>query len=261
MAQTKHNRPKIFFALASAIALSGFCCNYLAMPAPALAADNHESEIARTAKLTDSPEATGVNIAKQIKNQMTNMPASLAKLYDYDPPNVKLSKASTEIIIMAPQQYVWEKLTNFSTYPKLFPRLKTCQVVKKEGNLVYIESLLKPQMFVNQPCQHTINDLEDKPDSLKWKLTDGNFKAVEGEWKLKSIDDGQHTAVKYTMQVDPGPLIPRPVIVLALKMVQREAVTSVKAMVEQEYATAPAPEAGKDVSSNIPAKSQHEPHG
>jgi len=84
---------------------------------------------------------------------------------------------------------------------------------------------------------------------------------VEGEWKLKSIDGGQHTEVKYTMQVDPGPLIPRPIIVLALKIVQREAVTSVKAMVEQEYAAAPAPVAGKDVSSNIPAKNQYDPHG
>ena len=64
-------------------------------------------------------------------------------------------------------------------------------------------------MFISQACQHTINDLEDKPDSLKWKLTDGNFKAVEGEWKLRSIDDGQHTEVRYTMEVDPGPPYPQ----------------------------------------------------
>ncbi|MBU6450755.1 MAG: SRPBCC family protein [Cyanobacteria bacterium REEB67] len=161
--------------------------------------------------------------------------SNLAALYEYDPPGVKLSKASTAIVINAPQQFVWDRLVNFQSYPKLFPRLKTCQVVKKEGDLIYIESLLKPQMFVSQPCQHTINDLEDKPDSLKWKLTDGNFKAVEGEWKLRSIDDGQHTEVRYTMEVDPGPLIPRPIIVMALKMVQREAVLNVKASVEEDF--------------------------
>jgi ribosome-associated toxin RatA of RatAB toxin-antitoxin module len=258
MAKTKHNRPKIVFSLAWAFALSGFCCNNLASPVPALAADKDSSEIARTARLTDSPEAAAANIGKQIKNQMTAPPASLAKLYDYDPPNVKLSKASTEITIMAPQQYVWDKLTTFATYPKLFPRLKTCQVVKKEGDLVYIESLLKPQMFVSQPCQHTINDLEDKPDSLKWKLTDGNFKAVEGEWKLKSIDGGQHTQVKYTMEVDPGPLIPRPIIVMALKMVQNEAVHSVKFMVEQDYA---ASQSGQGDRNNISRIKQHDPEG
>jgi ribosome-associated toxin RatA of RatAB toxin-antitoxin module len=213
------------------MAVSGFCFSNLATPAPASAADNNASEIARTAKLTVSPEGTAVSLTKQL----TSSPESLAKLYDFDPPNVKMTKASSEIVIMAPQQYVWDKLTNFSVYPRLFPRLKTCQVLKKEGNLVYIESYLKPQMFVSQPCQHTINDLEDKPDSLKWKLTDGNFKAVEGEWELKSIDDGQHTKVKYTIEVDPGPLIPRPIITVALKMVQHDAIHSVKSMVEEEY--------------------------
>src|SRR5208283_1304147 len=99
-----------------------------------------------------------------------------------------------------------------------------------------------------------------KPDSLKWKLTDGNFKAVEGEWKLKSIDGGLHTSVKYTMEVDPGPLIPRPVIVLALKMVQREAVNSVKAMVEQEYSTSSAGKSGGNASGTISGTSQHDPH-
>jgi ribosome-associated toxin RatA of RatAB toxin-antitoxin module len=220
---------KITLALAATMAVSGFCFYNQAMPASA--ADKDNSEIARTAKLTDSPEGAAVSIGKQL----SAIPASLTKLYDYDPPGVKLSKASTECVILAPQQFVWDRLTNFAVYPKLFPRLKTCQVLKKEGDLVYIESLLKPQMFVTQPCQHTINDLEDKPDSLKWKLTDGNFKAVEGEWELDSIDGGQHTKVKYTMEVDPGPLIPRPVIVLALKMVQHEAISGVKAMVEHEY--------------------------
>jgi ribosome-associated toxin RatA of RatAB toxin-antitoxin module len=259
MAPITHHRFNNVLGLASVIAAVGYCCNNLAAPAPASAQVKEESEIARTAKLTDSPEATAVNIGKQIKNQMTSIPTSLAKLYDFDPPDVKLSKASTDIVIMAPQQYVWEKLTGFAAYPKLFPRLKTCQVLKREGDLVYIESLLKPQMFVNQPCQHTINDLEDKPDSLKWKLTDGNFKAVEGEWKLKSIDDGQHTEVKYTMEVDPGPLIPRPIIVMALKMVQREAVLSVKAMVEHEYASS-ASGAGKTADGSASDKGQHDSH-
>jgi|GEM_PF-1438848 len=230
----------ISIAMAQAVAAIGFCCSNVVVPSPVSAHDK-SGEMVRTARLSESPEASAEVINKQLKNTMANMPVNLAALYEYDPPNVKLSKASTDIVINAPQAYVWEKLTDFSTYPKLFPRLKTCQVLKKEGDLVLIESLLKPQMFVTQPCQHTINDLEDKPDSLKWKLTDGNFKAVEGEWELESIDGGQHTKVKYTMEVDPGPLIPRPVIVLALKMIQREAITAVKSSVEHEFAATDAP--------------------
>jgi len=249
MALKFKNRTCVSIALAQAIAAIGFCCSNVATSP--VAAHEKSGETVRTARLSESPEAASEVINKQLKHSMANMPVNLAALYEYDPPNVKLSKASTDVVINAPQEYVWEKLTTFSTYPKLFPRLKTCQVLKKEGDLVLIESLLKPQMFVTQPCQHTINDLEDKPDSLKWKLTDGNFKAVEGEWELKSIDGGQRTQVKYTMEVDPGPLIPRPVIVLALKMIQREAITSVKASVEHEYAAIePASKTGVNVNAN-----------
>jgi ribosome-associated toxin RatA of RatAB toxin-antitoxin module len=170
---------------------------------------------------------SGATIGNQIKDSWASQ--SLSK-----DSKTKLAKATVEATIRAPKEYVWKALTDFGRYPHIFPKVKSCQVLKREGQLVYIESYLKPQLFVNEQCQHTINDLQNKPDSLRWKMVDGTFKAVEGEWQLKSVNAGKHCQVKYTLEVDPGPAIPRPVANLALKMTQKEIVSNFKQVVEKD---------------------------
>jgi ribosome-associated toxin RatA of RatAB toxin-antitoxin module len=67
-------------------------------------------------------------------------------------------------------------------------------------------------------------------------MVDGTFKAVEGEWQLKSVNSGRHCQVKYTLEVDPGPAIPRPIANMALKMTQKEIVGNFKQVVEKDIA-------------------------
>ena len=152
------------------------------------------------------------------------------------PPKVKLSRSVFETTIKAPREYVWATLTDFPRYPDIFPRMKSCQVLKREGGLVYLETHLKQQMFVKQEIQHTVNDLSGKPDVLKWKMLDGNFKTVIDEWKIQA--DPQKTdscKVSYTLEVDPGPVIPKPMASMALKIIQKEIVANVKQVVENQF--------------------------
>ncbi|MFA7338598.1 MAG: SRPBCC family protein [Candidatus Obscuribacterales bacterium] len=174
---------------------------------------------------------SGATIGNQIKESWAKQSASKDS-------KTKLAKATVETTIKAPKEFVWNALTDFSRYPRIFPKVKSCQVLKREGQLVYIESFLKPQLFVNEQCQHTINDLQNKPDCLRWKMVDGTFKAVEGEWQLKSVNSGRHCQVKYTLEVDPGPAIPRPIANMALKMTQKEIVGNFKQVVEKDMQTA-----------------------
>ena len=103
---------------------------------------------------------SGATIGNQIKESWAKQSASKDS-------KTKLAKATVETTIKAPKEFVWNALTDFSRYPHIFPKVKSCQVLKREGQLVYIESFLKPQLFVNEQCQHTINDLQNKPDSLR----------------------------------------------------------------------------------------------
>lgn len=144
-----------------------------------------------------------------------------------------LARSTSCFEVAAPRDVIWQTLTNFPKYPELFKRIKTCRVTKREGDLVFIESMMKSQLFI-KPCQHTINDLGKGPGTLKWKLLDGNFKSVEGVWTLEP-KDGDHTKVTYTIEVDPG-MVPQAICSMFMKAIQKEAVVSVTSVSESFFA-------------------------
>lgn len=150
----------------------------------------------------------------------------------------KLTKSVIQVDIHASRQLVWEKLTDFDRYAEIFKkRLQSCKITRVEGNLVFTESFLKPSFFVKEPCQHTINDLSAKPHELKWHVLDGNFRSVQGTWQLSSTDSN-HCRLIYTMEVDAGPVIPRPLVSFILKMIQREVISSIKLVSETAFIAA-----------------------
>jgi len=148
----------------------------------------------------------------------------------------KVARTAVELVIKAPREVVWKKLTDFDNYPQLFPRVKSCQVLKRESDSVYLESVLKPQLFVKQATQHTINDLGGSPNVLRWRMLDGNFKSAVGEWTLSPSDGGKYCKARYVLEIDPGPVIPRTMASMVISMVQKEIMADVKRAIENDYA-------------------------
>jgi ribosome-associated toxin RatA of RatAB toxin-antitoxin module len=146
-----------------------------------------------------------------------------------------VARGIVQVQINAPREAVWSVLTNFSNYPEVFERIQSCKVTKKDGDLVFTESLLKPHMFLNQPCQHAVNDLTQGPNVLTWRAIDGNFKSMGGKWELRpSGTDNKCTAV-YTLEVDAGNCIPTPLVGMLMKGMQKEIVASVKKTAELTF--------------------------
>jgi len=187
-----------------------------------LAAGNGVASTAQVASIV--PEET--TIGKDGRAQETKSAADKKEQKDH------ASTASVKFEIDAPREQVWKALTDFPSYPEVFKRIRSCKVTKQEGNLVYTEAYLKPQMFLKQACQHTVNDLSGKPEHLTWRMLDGNFKSVSGHWQLKPIENDTRCQVVYTISVDAGPFIPKYLTGLLLKMMQKEAVASIKSRAE-----------------------------
>jgi len=153
----------------------------------------------------------------------------------------KRAKAVASVEINAPRDVVWNVLTDYGHYASIFPRIESCRITKREGDTLWVESVLKPQMFVKRAQQHTLVDISSKPETLKWKLLDGNFKSVDGIWHLEQTADGKHTHASYTLQAEAGPFIPSPLVSFIMKMVQRENITAVKMASERDEPYAPTP--------------------
>ena len=140
----------------------------------------------------------------------------------------KTAKAIAKFQIHAPQTVIWEVLTDFPKYPQVFKRIKKCDIVKRDGDLVYIESALKPQMFVKEEKNRTINDLKGRPNILDWVLVEGTFASARGRWEINPVNSGKDCKVTYTIIVDPGPIVPSCLTSWVLKFVQKEIITAVK---------------------------------
>ncbi len=145
-----------------------------------------------------------------------------------------LAKSTVKAVIKAPEIFVWDALVDFPSYPKIFKRLKSVTVTASEHNIVHIESHLKPDVFVKNPIQHTVNDLSGKPSVLKWELLDGNFKYILGEWSIKPLSETS-CELAYTLSVDVGPVIPPQLCSFFIHLVQNEIVDSLKHYVEANY--------------------------
>ena len=145
-----------------------------------------------------------------------------------------LAHSTMTVTVKAPIDYLWKKLVDFNDYPNIFSRIQSTKVTKSDGNLVYIETYLKPQLFVKSQIQHTVNDLSGKPNILSWKLADGNFKYVEGQWSLKPLS-ATTTQLKYHLATDFGPIVPATLVSFVLHFVQREIVTTFTNYTEKSY--------------------------
>jgi ribosome-associated toxin RatA of RatAB toxin-antitoxin module len=144
------------------------------------------------------------------------------------------ARGITAIQINAPRAVVWDVLTDFQRYPRIFKRIQSCRVTKREGDLVFTESCLKPQLFVQEPVQHAINDLGKAPCQLNWRALDGNFKAMDGTWELSPLS-GDRCLATYTLEVDPGNLVPGPLVAVILHGMQKEITAQLKRAAEIDY--------------------------
>jgi ribosome-associated toxin RatA of RatAB toxin-antitoxin module len=151
----------------------------------------------------------------------------------------KYAHASSTVQIYAPEPIVWEVLIDFEQYPKIFKRMDTCHITKREHGLLFAETYLKPQMFVKKLCQHTVTDVSQGPHFLQWKMLDGNFSSVYGSWTLSQEQDKKGSPVctaTYTLEADPGPVIPGPMVSFILHQLEHEVVSAFKKACENTAA-------------------------
>lgn len=159
-------------------------------------------------------------------------------------PSKKCAISVMETSIDAPIDFVWQELTDFPSYPQLFPRIESCKVTKRTGNYVYTESNLKPQMFLQECRQRIVNDLNGKPHVLRWAMLEGNFESSQGRWELSADKNGRSCKVKYTLETTTEP-VPKAIAGFTLKFIQKDIVKTFKRSTERLYQTHQATGGGK----------------
>lgn len=181
----------------------------------------------------------------EVGQQVSQKESSAPQPANIKPANQHLAGATMTTTIKAPLHFIWATLTNFDQYPNIFNRLRSLSVTKRDVNFVYIESHLKPGVFIKSEVQHTVNDLGGGPNALRWQTLDGNFKHVEGDWHLKAVSPTR-TEVTYHLAVDAGPVIPSALVSFVIHFLQQEIVTSFAQYTEKSFLQQEKAQAGLD---------------
>lgn len=116
------------------------------------------------------------------------------------------------IKVHAKPEQVWQVLTDYAHQTKVFKRLRKCQVVADKGNTKVLYQEVHP---TGQPATFEYK-LEMKETQLhrtmEWKRISGDFKELDGFWKLEPVDGGRNTIVTYASHVNGGFFIPQALI-------------------------------------------------
>ena len=133
--------------------------------------------------------------------------------------------------INAPPEKVFQILSDYDHANKVFPQIKQCKVVADKGATKMVKHEIAPA-GVPGTYEYLLEIKEAAPHAMEWHRVSGDFKQVDGFWKLEPTENGRGTNVTYASYIDGGLFIPQMLIRRQSKIDMAGALSSLKAAAE-----------------------------
>jgi ribosome-associated toxin RatA of RatAB toxin-antitoxin module len=114
---------------------------------------------------------------------------------------------SKQVIHAKPDQ-VWEVLTDYKNVSHVFPMMKKCQIIEDHGPTKIVKHCVAPTGPVGT-FEYILEIKEVAPKTIEWHRISGDFKEVDGFWKLEALEGGHSTLVTYSSHIAGGLLMPQ----------------------------------------------------
>lgn len=106
-------------------------------------------------------------------------------------------------IIDAPPRAVFEVITDFEAYPRIFPEFREVEVLEDEGE----EAVVRFRAHFGIDLDYTLRIKRSFP-AVSWTLVEGDLKDSQGSWSLVAEGEGT-TRVTYRLAAAVGFYVPR----------------------------------------------------
>ncbi len=123
----------------------------------------------------------------------------------------------SKILVHVKPEHVWSLLVDYDNAPNIFPCLKKCKLIKDKGATKLVEHQIKPS-GVPGTFDYIIEVKETVNRLYEWHRVSGDFREVDGYWKLEPMNDGNSTLVTYASYVNGGLFLPAPLIKRQVRM-------------------------------------------
>lgn len=121
-----------------------------------------------------------------------------------------------KILIPKPSEKVWKVVADPEKLMHEEHKVKKVKILSRSGNTQNVEfSVLMTRLL--PPFNYVLQQSLSPPYVLNFRRVSGSFKDIQGSWKLQPVDNGKKTILSYTLKLDPGPLIPKSMLLGAVK--------------------------------------------
>ena len=138
----------------------------------------------------------------------------------------------SKIAVNARPDQVWAILTDYHSAPLVFPTVKKCQLLADKGSTKVVHHEVRPS-GVMKNFAYQLELKEHGHHKLEWRRVSGDFKEVEGFWKLEPTDGGRRTLVTYASYVNGGFWMPQALIKRQFRIDMPAVMTALKSHAEK----------------------------
>ncbi len=156
----------------------------------------------------------------------------------------------SEITVNTSPINVWKIITNYNQANRVFPRLKECELLKSQGNVKIVRHSLNPSGMPTR-FNYIVEVTENYGKELTWHRKSGDFKEVDGFWRLESLNNGKATNVVYASHVIGTFLQPEILIKRQCKMDMPSTMIALKTTAESTNAAGNSREIASKMDSNV----------
>jgi len=121
-----------------------------------------------------------------------------------------------KILVSRPMNKVWSVVSEPEKLMKDDPRVKLVKVLSRSGNKQNVEFHVWMTHLFPTFNYVLVQELYP-PNLLRFHRLSGSFKDIQGSWRLLPAESNNQTVLSYTLKLDPGPLIPRALLLGAVK--------------------------------------------
>jgi ribosome-associated toxin RatA of RatAB toxin-antitoxin module len=118
---------------------------------------------------------------------------------------------TTQAIIRAPQELIWQTLTDYDRLAEFVPDISTSRVIERQGSTVTVEQAGKAHLwFFTYVIDVVVEVTEQPPHTLAVRVLRGNLKQLEGGYRLDKVEgkEGDEYLLQWSGLIEPALPVP-----------------------------------------------------
>lgn len=144
------------------------------------------------------------------------------------------------VLIDAPVAQAWEVLTDYDNFEKFLPNIENSELLSSEDNRRVFEqmnviSVVPSVLEINSRV--VIESTEIYPNTVDFRLVDGDLEALQGVWQLDPVVTGEagkeRVLITHQVNIDPGNSSPRGLFFSTYRLVLEDSLVAAKTETER----------------------------